>query len=171
MRILNDRVNLVICQKSKIVDWIDHFKQYYDDKFIVFDLTKTKEYKAFIDAARCSKIDFERTKMILGIINYDLIFRRPELKFCDLGTIMLDESSMIQNESAKRSKFILRLSPNNVILLSGTPTSGKYERLYSQLHLLGWGISKNYIGTNTSKSNGAMIYRSQSFAVIKMLIG
>jgi SNF2 family DNA or RNA helicase len=28
-------------------------------------------------------------------------------------------------------------------LLSGTPTSGKYEKLWSQLHLLGWKISKD----------------------------
>lgn len=56
---------------------------------------------------------------------------------------MLDESSLIQNEQAKRSKFILKkLKPANVILLSGTPTGGKYENLYSQLKLLGWDISK-----------------------------
>jgi SNF2 family DNA or RNA helicase len=29
-----------------------------------------------------------------------------------------------------------------VVLLSGTPTAGKYERLWSQLHLLGWDIQK-----------------------------
>ena len=57
-------------------------------------------------------------------------------------TLMLDESSLIQNEKSKRSKFILKLNPDNVILLSGTPTSGKYEKLWSQLHLLGWKISK-----------------------------
>ena len=56
---------------------------------------------------------------------------------------MLDESSIIQNEGAKRSKFVLGLHPDNVILLSGTPTAGKYEKLWSQLHLLGWGISKD----------------------------
>ena len=35
------------------------------------------------------------------------------------------------------------MNPNNVILLSGTPTSGKYEKLWSQLKLLGWTISKD----------------------------
>ena len=34
------------------------------------------------------------------------------------------------------------MNPANVILLSGTPTSGKYENLWSQIHLLGWPISK-----------------------------
>lgn len=55
---------------------------------------------------------------------------------------MLDESSLISNEAAKRSKFILKLNPESVVLLSGTPTAGKYERLWSQLRLLGWNISK-----------------------------
>ena len=57
-------------------------------------------------------------------------------------TLMLDESSLIQNPSAKRTKFILKMQPENVILLSGTPTGGKYERLWTQMHLLGWGISR-----------------------------
>ena len=34
------------------------------------------------------------------------------------------------------------MKPANVILLSGTPTSGKYERLWTQMHLLGWPISR-----------------------------
>lgn len=56
---------------------------------------------------------------------------------------MLDESSLIQNQGAKQSKFILQLHPDNVILLSGTPTAGKYENLWSQIHLLGWNISED----------------------------
>ena len=80
---------------------------------------------------------------VIGVINYELAFRRPELTKLKDFTLMLDESSLIQNEQAKRSKFILKkLKPANVILLSGTPTGGKYENLYSQLRLLGWNISK-----------------------------
>lgn len=80
---------------------------------------------------------------VVGVINYELAFRRLELSSLKDFTLMLDESSLIQNEQAKRSKFILKmLKPSNVILLSGTPTGGKYENLWSQLHLLGWDISK-----------------------------
>jgi SNF2 family DNA or RNA helicase len=79
----------------------------------------------------------------VGIINYDLLWRRPELSKLKDFTLMLDESSLIQNEKSKRSKFILKqLHPANVILLSGTPTSGRYERLYSQLKLLGMKMTK-----------------------------
>ena len=131
MRQLGGRVNLVICQKSKIEDWIEHFKTHY--LYTVLDLTKPSE----MDILRLGVFN-----TIVGIINYDLIFRRPELLKMKFDTIMLDESSMIQNETAKRTKAILKLKTDNVILLSGTPTGGKYEKLYSQLKLLGWNISK-----------------------------
>lgn len=64
-------------------------------------------------------------------------------------TLLLDESSMIQNDKAKRTKAILKLKASNVILLSGTPVGGKYENLYSQLKLLGWKITKNNFGMIT----------------------
>lgn len=122
---------LLICQKSKIQDWIDHFHQNYG--ITVFDLTNKKLLEEY-----CSVIG-----KCIGIINYELAFRRPELLKLQHFTLMLDESSMITNPTAKRTKFIHRLNPDNVILLSGTPTGGKYEKLWSQLRLLGWNISKD----------------------------
>lgn len=133
---LGTNVNLIICQKSKIDDWYEHFKTYYDMN--PCDLTKVKSHdlKDFIKASESVPVP------TVYIINYELAFRRPELRQLQDFTLMLDESSLIQNEQAKRSKFILKLQPKNVILLSGTPTGGKYEKLWSQLHLLGWNISK-----------------------------
>lgn len=138
---LGAKVNLVICQKSKIQDWIEHFFKYYIDKMKCdesgawcYDLTSNTGMDMFLHS---------RYKIRIGIINYELAFRRPELSKLEDFTLMLDESSLIQNENSKRSKFILKkLKPKNVILLSGTPTGGKYERLWSQLHVLGWKISK-----------------------------
>ena len=136
---LNKRVNLVICQKSKVNDWVEHFREHYED-ISVYDLTDKKQYPLFF---QYSKYRNEFIPNIFGVINYDLIFRRKELANLKDFTLMLDESSLIQNDTAKRSKFVLkRLQPSNVILLSGTPTSGKYERLWSQMRLLGWNISK-----------------------------
>lgn len=138
---LNKRVNLVICQKSKINDWVNHFKENYYDKFHygkgdIYNLTNKEELTMFL-------LSCDSGIKCVGIINYELAFRRPELSHLKDFTLMLDESSLIQNECAKRSKFIIkRLQPSNVILLSGTPTSGKYERLWSQMNLLGWNISK-----------------------------
>ena len=96
---------------------------------------------------------------LIGVINYELAFRRKELLQLKDFTLMLDESSLIQNETAKRSKFIMKLNYKNLILLSGTPTSGKYERLWSQLHMLGWTISKDlfwrqYVDTEIIDNQG-----------------
>ena len=134
---LGEKVNLIVCQKSKIDDWYDHLIKNYNDKFLIFDLTNKGMMNAFLhDSFEDQYIE------IVGIINYDLLFRRSELLKLKGFTLLLDESSLIQNENAKRSKFILKMKPKNVILLSGTPTGGKYERLWSQMHLLGWNISK-----------------------------
>jgi SNF2 family DNA or RNA helicase len=123
---LNAPYNLVVCQKSKIKDWAEHFKTYYDYEVIIF---------------KNQSIESISPHSVI-IINYDLVWRRKQLKELRDFTLMLDESQYIKNETSNRAKFILGLNPTNVILLSGTPTGGKYEELWSQLKLLGWNISK-----------------------------
>lgn len=141
---LGARINLVVCQKSKVQDWVDHFKEHYDfGTMWVADLTNAKQYETWFKYVENPTPLTEKGQMI-AVINYDLIFRRPELTKLKDFTLMLDESSLIQNEMSKRSKFILRkLKPKNTILLSGTPTGGKYEKLWSQCRLLDWDISKD----------------------------
>lgn len=123
---LNTPYNLLICQKSKIDDWKEHFEQHYDYKVIVFDKQRMEEIP-------------EESVLI---VNYERAWRRDELLKLNNFTLMLDESSKIKNDKSKQTKFILRLNAENVILLSGTPTGGKYEELWSQLHLLGWKINQ-----------------------------
>ena len=153
---LGAKVNLVICQKSKIDDWIEHFENNYKEKVLVKNLTNKKEFDEFISFTEMAdEFDFYQ----LGVINYELAFRRKQLLYLEDFTLMLDESSLIQNETAKRSKFIMKLNYKNLILLSGTPTSGKYERLWSQLHMLGWKISKDlfwrqYVDTEIIDNQG-----------------
>lgn len=151
---LGANTNLLICQKSKIDDWVEHFKTYYPN-YRVYDLTNKSDFACF--KGRCMPLHsvFE----CVAIINYELAFRRKCLLKLHDFTLMLDESSMIQNETAKRTKFILKLNPSNIILLSGTPTSGKYENLISQIHLLGWRISKDlfyrqYVDYHYDDNNG-----------------
>lgn len=150
---MNTRINLLICQCSKVQDWVEHFQEHYT-RNCVFDLTNPKTFKFFFEQAAC-----EVPTLMIGVINYELTFRRKILKTLSGFTLMLDESSLIQNENAKRSKFILDLKPENVILLSGTPTGGKYEKLWSQCQLLGWKISKElfwkqYIQTEWVEDDG-----------------
>ena len=141
---LGAKINLVVCQKSKVKDWVDHFTENYagnwtGDGIVVFDLTDSADLYCFIENTKVSEaLQIQQ----VGIINYDLIWRRQELLKLKDFTLMLDESSLIQNYSAKRTKFVLKMQPANVILLSGTPTGGRYERLWTQMHLLGWPISR-----------------------------
>ena len=141
MRMLDANVNLIICQKSKVGDWLKHCKANMPYNFVTFDLTNKLDFDLFFTLRNTE------TKKI-GIINYDLVFRRPEIMSLQDFTLLLDESSMIQNDKAKRTKAILKLKASNVILLSGTPVGGKYENLYSQLKLLGWNITKKQFWNN-----------------------
>lgn len=122
--------NLLICQNSKVPDWVGHFQTYYD--FPVYNLRNEKQFEEFVFSSGAKT----------GVINYDLAWRRKNLLSCFDFSLMLDESSIIQNLTAKWTKFILSLKPRNVILLSGTPCSGKYENLCSQANLLGWNITE-----------------------------
>lgn len=153
---LGAKVNLVICQKSKVNDWFNHFVDNYSNSGCIFNnLTNKLELEYFTGLANNPAL----CKTLVGIINYDLVWRRPELLKLSDFTLMLDESSLITNRTAKRSKFILKMNPTNVILLSGTPTAGKYEKLWSQLKLLGWNISedvfwKSYVDYEWVDRNG-----------------
>ena len=132
---------LVVCQKSKVNDWYHHFVDNYGHVADVHNLTEweLEDYK------QLNKIhSIKDGYLSVFIINYDLVWRRKELTKISDYTLILDESSLIQNETAKRSKFIInKLNPTNVILLSGTPVNGKYEHIWSQCKLLGWDISKS----------------------------
>lgn len=140
MKDLGYGVNLVVCQKSKIADWCDHFRENYGH-VKVFDLTNEADGRRF---RQMYLFRSQNDPCLIGVINYELLWRRPNLlvdipPYC----LMLDESSLIQNRKAKQTKYILRMRPGAIILLSGTPTSGKYENLWTQAHLLGWDISES----------------------------
>ena len=158
---LGSRVNLIVCQKSKVNDWFKHFCEHYEYSKEVgycgytYNLTEPKGLKCFME-------ELNGLLPIYGIINYDLLWRRKELLNLKDFTLMLDESSLIQNQKSNRCKFILKMNPANVILLSGSPVGGKYENLWSQIHLLGWDISEktyNAHYVNWKKINiGGMVH-------------
>lgn len=145
------KVNLIVCQKSKVQDWVEHFADNYQMQ--VFDLTNKKQLGEYHGLSQGQRF------FIVGVINYELAWRRKELLDLYDFTLMLDESSLIQNQKAKQTKFILKMKPAHVILLSGTPVGGKYENLWTQVHLLGWKISEDlynrqYVNWTTIDSGG-----------------
>lgn len=128
-----DATVLIVCQKSKIEDWLQAVSDFYGET--AFNLRKEKEFNSFL-------VNHENGDLTVGVINYDLVWRKAVLKKLKSYTLILDESSVLSNPQAKRTKFIVRLCPNHVILLSGTPDKGKYEELVTQANLLGWKIPK-----------------------------
>lgn len=154
---------LVVCQKSKVADWVDHFEAHYD--MPVVDLTKQ-------DVCR----DVEGVM----VVNYDLIWRRPQLMELDDLALMFDESSLLQNAASKRTKAAMKLAgkADTLVLLSGTPVDGKYERLWTQLRMLGWRIDeklfwRQYVESETTMREGFPItkvtgYKNEERLVRKM---
>lgn len=152
MERFNNEKNILICQSSKIVDWVEHFQRY--SNYTVFNLMNKKEFTNFLSS----------NQLCVGVVSYQTAWRRKDLLKLHEITLMLDESSLIQNKTAKQTKFILKLDAANVILLSGTPTSGKYENLWTQARLLGWEISESlyqrqYVNWNTIKIPGGQFVK------------
>lgn len=118
---------LIICQKSLIPTWKKHLADNYPE-WEVIDYTKPK-----------SKIPDSKCVIIL---NYDIVFRRPELMTLKNLSVILDECTIVSNPSAKRTKAIFRLDIENIILLSGTVSKGRYENLWTLARLCGCEMSK-----------------------------
>lgn len=151
-------MNLIVCQKSKVNDWVEHFADHYP-QVATFNMTNKKELDVFWLWASAEPPAKASNLVCIGIINYELAWRRKDLLNLKDFTLMLDESSLIQNRTAKQTKFILKLKPKNVILLSGTPCAGKYENLWTQCQLLGWDISEDlynrqYVNWKTVEVDG-----------------
>ena len=135
---IGNRVNLLICQKSKVTDWKLHFETNYPQMFTI-DYTKPRNKKLRAEDI----VLYSYKSPVAVIVNYELAWRRPELARLTNFTMILDESSMIQNPTAKQTKFIIKKLHNNAcILLSGTPCGGKFENLWTQYHLLGGDMSR-----------------------------
>lgn len=160
---LGDQI-LVVCQKSKVDDWVNHFREFHP-KLFVADLTaRNPDYSADV-----------------LVINYDIVWRRPQLYDLKNFTLMLDESSCVKNPKSNRTQIftgnrrpkIQPLNFKNVILLSGTPTGGKYEELITQIHLLGWNISKDTFWQHYVVSKDVVVGKHKwgALNIIKQVIG
>lgn len=167
------RLALVVCQKSKVTDWVDHFSRHYD--IDVFDLTMSNDMEDFE-----RRMDDPYSPDAIGVINYDLLWRRPKLQALECFALMFDESSLLQNATSKRTKAAMKLAgkADTLVLLSGTPVDGKYERLWTQLRMLGWDIDeklfwRQYVESETTMCEGFPItkvtgYKNEERLVRKM---
>lgn len=128
-----DNPILVVCPKSLVQQWVQQFADNHQE-WTRYDLTKKKQLEQFI---------IDDNNLRIGVINYESCWRRPELQTVKDVTLMLDESQAIANNTSKQTKGIMKLDYKNVILLSGTPASNaRYDKLYTQLKLLGLNMNK-----------------------------
>lgn len=123
---------LIISPKSVITQWEGYFKEWAPN-YCIYNLTNVKHLKSFM----CDNNNFK-----MGIINYQSAWRRPDLLNLKGYTLILDESHNISNNTSKQSKFTMKLKCENLILLSGTPCNGSYDKLYTQLKMLGLHMNK-----------------------------
>lgn len=124
---------LIVCPKSLVPQWLQQFADNHQE-WERYDLTKKKQLEQYISDDNNRRV---------GVINYESCWRRPELQKVKGVTLMLDESQAIANNTSKQTKGIMKLDYKNVILLSGTPASNaRYDKLYTQLKLLGLQMNK-----------------------------
>lgn len=124
---------LIICPKPLISQWIEHFKDVHDN-YCTYNLSNKKQLQSFME---------DKQNLKMGVINYESAWRKPELLKLKGFTLILDESQAISNPTSKQTKGIVKLKFDNIVLLSGTPASNsRYDKLYTQLKLLGLHMNK-----------------------------
>ena len=66
---LMKKINLVICQKTKVDDWIDHFVKHYEllEDMMIYDLTKWKkdDWESFSKDPEFNR-DWQQKQVCLG---------------------------------------------------------------------------------------------------------
>lgn len=123
---------LIVCPKAVISQWVEHFNNVHTD-YCTYNLTNKKQLRSFMDDKQDHKC---------GIITYGLVWRRPELLKLKGYTLICDESHNLCNPTSKQTKGVNKLRYDNLILLSGTPNGGAYEKLYTQMKMLGYKPNK-----------------------------
>lgn len=98
------------------------------------------------DIKKFSSIYQRMLQKAVQIINYDLVWRRPEY-LRSWGCVVLDESHFIKHRTSRRSKFILKLGrlAKYRYILTGTPVGNSHwEELWSQFNFLDPAIFGKY---------------------------
>lgn len=114
---------LIVCPLSVIGVWEDEFEAHAPLPYFFYPFTR-----------HTKKIPYSKTRLVVMVANYDVVWRRPEhIKAFDPQFIVADESQRIKKPSARRSRFLRRWShvPYRAIL-TGTPTPKGFMDLYSQ---------------------------------------
>lgn len=140
---------IVVAPKAVCSQWLEHFKSEHPE-WLRYDLQKKQQLQDFINGEALNKV---------GVLTYGLVWRRSELLKLRGYTLILDESHNVCNATSKQTKGVMKLKYDNLILLSGTPNGGAYEKLYTQMKMLGYKQNKKqftdrYCNMFTMESGG-----------------
>lgn len=145
---------MVLCQKSKLKDWREHFEEHYNLKSMIVD-TKTIH-------------NLQENEVV--VVNYEKTYRPNFKALLEMKnyTLIIDESSILGNPKTQICKAVKKMNYDNLILLSGTPVSGKYEKLFFQLSLLGLPMTnrefdKNFLNQKLVSRFGRKFYELDKF--------
>lgn len=155
MKVMNSPVNLIVCQKSKIQDWIDHFNEHYAtdersefQKDLIFDLTNKKAFQAFISEAQQATEDhaldatMENQKYMY--VMYD-DFGKVTLKGLDNMRLNL----LIDEETGQNFDYTSSIDENTynrIKLVYDNEDSGQRDVYISQdsNNINNWGVLQYY---------------------------
>lgn len=126
---------LILCPAYIKRKWAQEIRQAFEDE--------TKQ-PLLIDGDRAQRANqfAQLADAQIAIINYDLLpwitEGQMELlqQFSQGGTTIFDESHYLKNRLSQRTKACMKLQPDQVMLLTGTPIQNDHTDLFSQLQFL-----------------------------------
>ncbi|KAJ1355036.1 hypothetical protein KIN20_012154 [Parelaphostrongylus tenuis] len=104
-------------------------------------------HKIFLVEKGSDHLPEARTSNTVAIMSYDqMVLKKKELEEANYYVIIFDESHMLKDGKAKRSKVAQSLSKraSRVILLSGTPALSRPAELFSQIKLVNGSLFRGF---------------------------
>lgn len=115
---------LIIAPKTVLTAWLIEFKKYSTVKPVVIGGSKRNDLLKSATVA---------------LINYDLLLpMKKQIAEANFGMIVFDESQMVKNHTAQRSKIAYELAKKIKyrLLLTGTPIGNSAADIFSQFKIL-----------------------------------
>ncbi len=135
----SNRSHLVVCPTSLLGNWESEIKKFFPSfKSIILHGDKRKE--SFSVANKADII----------ITSYALVTRDLEFyQSLDLGTLVIDEASIIRNPDTQAAKALRKLKSQQRLALTGTPVENSVRDLWSLYEF----ILPGYLGTRQDFQN------------------
>lgn len=137
---------LIICPPSAILQWQQEYIRWFKEPCIALIGTAMQRNKYISEWTHGLVIGYDSLKMKdyynkepdgTKVYSHSLGDLTLIAKHKDIEGLILDEAHRIRNHSTKAAEAVFKLSTiPNKLALTGTPTTGKQEEIYSILHFL-----------------------------------